>query len=85
MMFNLAVACCAALAKLTLPQSVMRPLGCVFTTPGLHPTHHLPEQSETRSNYGDVFSFSERLFVTLSPALAGRVVFGLHPPTGTPD
>jgi sterol desaturase/sphingolipid hydroxylase (fatty acid hydroxylase superfamily) len=37
----------------------------LFVTPGLHRRHHSALQLETDSNYGNVFSFWDRLFGTL--------------------
>jgi sterol desaturase/sphingolipid hydroxylase (fatty acid hydroxylase superfamily) len=71
-------------ANLRLPRAVTGPLSWVFITPELHQAHHSPEPHETDSNYGEVFSFWDRLFGTFTPAVDGRSVFGLNPPTGTP-
>jgi sterol desaturase/sphingolipid hydroxylase (fatty acid hydroxylase superfamily) len=38
----------------------------VLVTPALHHVHHSARQSETDSNYGELFSLWDRLFGTLN-------------------
>jgi sterol desaturase/sphingolipid hydroxylase (fatty acid hydroxylase superfamily) len=51
----------------------------LFTTwPGMHKIHHSRTASETNTNYGNIFSFFDRLFLTFTPARHGRdIVYGL--------
>jgi sterol desaturase/sphingolipid hydroxylase (fatty acid hydroxylase superfamily) len=58
----------AAHANLRLPERVDRPLRWVFVTPNMHSLHHSSFQPETDSNYGQVFSFWDRMFGTYSAA-----------------
>lgn len=55
-------------ANLRLPEKIDRPLRLVFVTPNMHCLHHSAWQPETDSNYGQVFSFWDRLFGTYSAA-----------------
>ncbi len=71
-------------ANLWLPAAPMTALGWVFITPELHQAHHSPEPHEANSNYGEVFSFWDRIFGTRTPPMPNRQIFGLNPPTGTP-
>jgi sterol desaturase/sphingolipid hydroxylase (fatty acid hydroxylase superfamily) len=51
----------------------------VFVTPRFHHTHHSPDQVETDSNYGELFTVWDRLFGSMSRAVDGRTRFGLSP------
>jgi sterol desaturase/sphingolipid hydroxylase (fatty acid hydroxylase superfamily) len=53
-------------------------LSLVVTWPTLHKVHHSRDARETDTNYGNVFSFWDRLLATFTSARRGReVVFGL--------
>lgn len=58
----------AAHANLRLPEKIDRVLRVLFVTPNMHSLHHSAWQPETDSNYGQVFSFWDRLFGTYSSA-----------------
>lgn len=65
-------------ANIAYPAWVERPLRWLLVTPAMHRVHHLPEAPATDSNYGQCFSFWDRLFGTYrapDPAQAPR--FGL--------
>lgn len=67
-------------ANLRVPAPAERFARSLFVTPGLHRLHHSAARIETDSNYGNVFSFWDRLFGTFrgeasAPAAAFR--FGL--------
>jgi sterol desaturase/sphingolipid hydroxylase (fatty acid hydroxylase superfamily) len=51
-------------ANLRIPAKTERMLRLLFVTPLFHRVHHSAFQAETDSNYGDVFSFWDRLFGT---------------------
>jgi sterol desaturase/sphingolipid hydroxylase (fatty acid hydroxylase superfamily) len=51
-------------ANVRFPQTLERYARYLFVTPALHRLHHSPVQIETDSNYGNVFSFWDRLFGT---------------------
>jgi sterol desaturase/sphingolipid hydroxylase (fatty acid hydroxylase superfamily) len=53
-------------ANLELPRRAERLLATVLVTPALHHVHHSARQAETDSNYGELFSFWDRLFRTWS-------------------
>jgi len=58
---------------------VDRWVGKVWVTPNFHKLHHSSLQSETDSNYGNLFTLFDRLFGTLSsPTRAANVEYGLH-------
>jgi len=52
-------------ANLCLPQGVDRALRWVIATPLLHRIHHSPIAAENNSDFGEIFSFWDRLFGTL--------------------
>ena len=65
-------------ANLAAPRWLDRALSLVTTWPMLHKVHHsrLPEQTDT--NYGNLFSFWDRLFGTYTPSERGRRIhYGL--------
>lgn len=51
-------------AKVRLPRAMERKLRTVIVTSDLHRTHHSSKPSETNTNFGDVFSFWDRMFGT---------------------
>ena len=51
-------------ANIRIPDAVERLARPLFVTPALHRLHHSAFQAETDSNYGNVFSFWDRLFGT---------------------
>ena len=72
-------------ANLRVPGAVERVLRPLFVTPGLHQLHHSPIQAETDSNYGNLFSFWDRMLgtyrgETIQPGPALR--FGLDEVSG---
>ncbi len=72
-------------ADLRLPTAPMRWWGLVFVTPEQHALHHSRRLPETNSNYGQVFSFWDRMFGSLryrDAGLSTSIDFGLdtYPP-----
>ena len=53
--------------RIQLPSGLESRLGFVFQTPGLHRVHHSPNQPETDSNFGLVFTFWDRALGTYRP------------------
>jgi sterol desaturase/sphingolipid hydroxylase (fatty acid hydroxylase superfamily) len=51
-------------ANIRVPDAVERLVRVLVVTPYLHRIHHSPEQVETDSNYGNVFTLWDRLFGT---------------------
>jgi sterol desaturase/sphingolipid hydroxylase (fatty acid hydroxylase superfamily) len=71
--------------SLPLEGFATRWLGMVFITPDLHRVHHHRVLPYTDRNYGDVFSFWDRLFGTLARLDRKHTAFGLdtyHDPIG---
>lgn len=51
-------------ANLRVPERVDRMLRLLFVTPNMHKVHHSRQQSETDSNYANIFSIWDRIFGT---------------------
>jgi sterol desaturase/sphingolipid hydroxylase (fatty acid hydroxylase superfamily) len=66
-------------ANVRIPHRLERLLVPVFVTPAMHRLHHSIERSEADSNYGQIFSFWDRLFATYTtPSVEGRrIEFGV--------
>jgi sterol desaturase/sphingolipid hydroxylase (fatty acid hydroxylase superfamily) len=68
-------------ANIRVPESVERAARVVVITPALHRFHHSPEPGEYDRNYGDVFSFWDKLFGTflpVAPGVSAPARFGLN-------
>lgn len=52
-------------ANITVPTWLDRPLSWVFITPNMHKFHHHFERPWTDTNFGNIFSFWDRLFGTM--------------------
>ena len=59
-------------ANIAYPAWVERPLRWLLVTPAMHRVHHLPEAPATDSNYGQCFSFWDRIFGTYRAPDPGR-------------
>ena len=56
-------------AAIRLPARLESAAGWLIVTPAMHRVHHSRLRSETDSNYGEMFSFWDRLFGTYTPPL----------------
>lgn len=78
---------CATLwqhADIALPHRLDRVLSWVVITPRLHRIHHNPERATHDSNYGELFTFWDRLFGTFNRE-EGRRPVGLESQVAAPD
>jgi sterol desaturase/sphingolipid hydroxylase (fatty acid hydroxylase superfamily) len=65
-------------ANLRVPMALDRALVLVTTWPYMHKLHHSRAREQTDSNYGNLFSFWDRLFGTYTPSHLGvGVRYGL--------
>ncbi len=64
-------------ANYYLPQSVDKALSYVFVTPNMHKFHHHFERPWTDTNFGNIFSFWDRIFGTMVYDDPHKVVYGL--------
>jgi sterol desaturase/sphingolipid hydroxylase (fatty acid hydroxylase superfamily) len=58
-------------ANVRVPSWLDERLSLVTTWPGMHKVHHSRVPAETDSNYGNIFSFWDRIFRTFTPASRG--------------
>ncbi|BAV09761.1 Sterol desaturase/sphingolipid hydroxylase, fatty acid hydroxylase superfamily [Filimonas lacunae] len=72
-------------ANIKLPRWADRLIKLVIVTPGMHRVHHHYVRPETDSNYGNIFSFWDRLFGTYSNADTNKLQYGLDVLTGRED
>ncbi|MDW3204882.1 MAG: sterol desaturase family protein [Alphaproteobacteria bacterium] len=54
-------------SNVRLPNGVERAIGWIFVTPAIHWVHHHAVRRDTDSNYGNLFSFWDRMFGSFSP------------------
>jgi sterol desaturase/sphingolipid hydroxylase (fatty acid hydroxylase superfamily) len=68
-------------ANIRFPERLDRALSLAIVTPGMHRVHHHHVLPYTDTNYGNIFSFWDRLFGTFSALANDRIVFGIdtHP------
>jgi len=65
-------------ANIKVPLWLDGVLSLVTTWPNMHKIHHSRTAAETNSNYGNIFSFFDRLFGTFTPSKHGvNVSYGL--------
>ena len=64
-------------ANISLSPVLDRVLGWIFVTPDQHKVHHHYQLPYTDSNYGNIFSFWDRLFGTLKELPRNEIVFGV--------
>lgn len=64
-------------ANISLPAWLEKPLSMVIVTPDMHKVHHHYVRPETDTNYGNLFSFWDRLFGTYHHTPPGSIRFGL--------
>jgi sterol desaturase/sphingolipid hydroxylase (fatty acid hydroxylase superfamily) len=61
-------------ANIRIPRRLDQVLVYLWVTPDMHKVHHSREQSETDSNYANLFSFFDRIFGTFTPSTRGPSV-----------
>jgi sterol desaturase/sphingolipid hydroxylase (fatty acid hydroxylase superfamily) len=65
-------------ANIKLPARIDRLLCSVVVSPNMHKVHHSRVQAFTNSNYGNIFSFFDRILFSFTPAERGlEVSYGL--------
>ena len=61
-------------ANFRVPRWLDNTLSLVTTWPNMHKVHHSREAHETDTNYGNIFSWFDRLFSTYTPSWRGTTV-----------
>jgi sterol desaturase/sphingolipid hydroxylase (fatty acid hydroxylase superfamily) len=64
-------------ANISMPIWLDRALGLLFCTPNIHRIHHHYRQPYTDTNYGNIFSFWDRIFGTYCMVDNQKLVYGL--------
>jgi sterol desaturase/sphingolipid hydroxylase (fatty acid hydroxylase superfamily) len=64
-------------ANINMPQWLDKPLSMIFITPNMHKFHHHFERPWTDTNFGNIFSFWDRIFGTLVHDDPKKVQYGL--------
>ena len=64
-------------ANISLPYWIDKPLSWIIVSPDMHKVHHHFKRPQTNSNYGNIFSFWDRLFGTYHDTPARDIKFGL--------
>jgi sterol desaturase/sphingolipid hydroxylase (fatty acid hydroxylase superfamily) len=72
-------------ANIGMPKWMDKALSFVFITPNMHKFHHHFERPWTDTNYGNIFSFWDRIFGTLVYDDPKKVVYGLDVVDSTKD
>jgi sterol desaturase/sphingolipid hydroxylase (fatty acid hydroxylase superfamily) len=66
-------------ANIKMPRSVDRALSWVFVTPLMHKVHHHYTQPLTDTNYGNIFSFWDRIFGTFAQVDDSKeLIYGIN-------
>lgn len=61
-------------ANIRVPRVLDRVFVLLWVTPDMHKVHHSRERVETDSNYANLFSFFDRVFLTFTPSTRGPSV-----------
>lgn len=64
-------------ANLVLPRSIDRLLGIAFVTPNMHHVHHHYRMPYSDSNYGNIFSFWDKIFRTYEQVDNSKLIYGV--------
>jgi sterol desaturase/sphingolipid hydroxylase (fatty acid hydroxylase superfamily) len=64
-------------ANIRLPLWLDNALSYVIISPNMHKVHHHLERPQTDSNYGNIFSFWDRLFRTYDATPIEQIKYGL--------
>jgi len=72
-------------ANISLPRGLDKAMSYVFVTPDMHKFHHHYERPWTDTNFGNIFSFWDRMFGTLVYDDPKQIQFGLDMLDDTKD
>lgn len=64
-------------ANITLPKWLDDTILLVFCTPNMHRVHHHYKQPYTDSNFGNIFSFWDKIFGTYKTAQNSKLIYGV--------
>jgi len=72
-------------ANISLPHGLDKAMSYVFVTPDMHKFHHHYERPWTDTNFGNIFSFWDRIFGTMVYDDPKQIQFGLDMLDDTKD
>lgn len=72
-------------ANIKLPPKADLLISIVFVSPGMHKVHHHAHQPYTDSNFGNIFSFWDRLFGTYRALPQADIEYGIDTHRATAD
>ncbi len=64
-------------SNLKMPEWLDNPLSFVFCTPNMHRVHHHYRQPYSDTNYGNIFSFWDRLLGTFAKVDNSKLIYGV--------
>ncbi len=64
-------------ANIIIPEWIDKPISLIFITPNMHKFHHHFERPWTDTNFGNIFSFWDRMFGTMVYDDPRKVEYGL--------
>lgn len=64
-------------ANIILPKQIDKFISFIFVSPNMHKVHHHYRQPYTDSNYGNIFSFWDRLFGTYKTLDPSKLIYGI--------
>lgn len=64
-------------ANIKIPKWFDQSFGYIIVSPNMHRTHHHITRPQTDSNYGNIFSFWDRLLGTYNYTPMNEIVYGL--------
>lgn len=64
-------------ANISLPPKLDNAISWVFISPNMHKVHHHHQQPLTDTNYGNIFSFWDRLFKTFAKSDVTNLKYGI--------
>lgn len=64
-------------ANIILPKRIDKFISFIFVSPNMHKVHHHYMQPYTDSNYGNIFSFWDRLFGTYKTLDPSKLIYGI--------
>jgi hypothetical protein len=72
-------------ANIYIPKWFDKTVGLIIVSPNMHRVHHHITRPQTDSNYGNIFSFWDRLFRTYNDTPMDQIVYGLDVLDNTKD
>ena len=72
-------------ANIFIPKWFDKTVGLVIVSPNMHRVHHHVTRPQTDSNYGNIFSFWDRLFGTYNYTPMSEIIYGLDVLDNTKD